>query len=66
MRFHDLRRAAATLLLTQGVPMKVVQEQLGHATYAMTADVYSHVAPELQHDTAASVDPALRLAASRA
>ena len=31
MRFHDLRHSAATLLLSMGVPMKVVQEILGHS-----------------------------------
>ena len=27
--------------------MKVVQERLGHASFATTADIYSHVAPGL-------------------
>ena len=31
IRFHDLRHSAATLLLSQGVHPKVVQERLGHA-----------------------------------
>lgn len=52
VRFHDLRHGAATFLLAQGVPMKVVQEVLGHAQMSMTADLYSHVAPELRRDAA--------------
>jgi len=48
-RFHDLQHGAATLLLSQGVPLKVVQEALGHATIAVTADVYGHLL-ELQKD----------------
>ena len=50
MRFHDLRHSAATLLLTMGVHVKVVQELLGHSTVTMTLNVYSHVLPSLQQD----------------
>ncbi len=32
--------------------MKVVQEALGHSSYAITADVYSHVAPVQQREAA--------------
>ncbi len=52
VRFHDLRHGAATFLLAQGVAMKVVQEMLGHAQMSMTADLYSHVVPELRRDAA--------------
>ena len=47
MRFHDLWHSAATLLLGMGVPMKVVQELLGHSRFTITADVYSHVFPSM-------------------
>ena len=50
MRFHDLRHSAATLLLSMGVHVKVVQEILGHSTISMTADIYSHVLPSMQED----------------
>ena len=36
MRFHDLRHSAATLLLAQGVPERVVQTIPGHADVRMT------------------------------
>ena len=49
-RFHDLRHAAATLLIAQGVPLRVVMEILGHSTIATTADIYGHVELELQRD----------------
>ena len=52
VRFHDLRHGAATFLLAQGVPMKVVQDILGHSQMSMTADLYSHVVPELRQDAA--------------
>jgi integrase len=50
MRFHDLRHSAATLLLSMGVPMKVVQELLGHSSMKITADIYSHVLPSIHKD----------------
>lgn len=58
MRFHDLRHSAATLLLAQGVPQRVVMEQLGHSTLAMTQR-YTHVLPSLMGDAAAATDRAL-------
>ena len=59
VRFHDLRHGAATLLLAQGVQMKVVQDVLGHAQMQMTADLYSHVVPELRRDAADRIGDAL-------
>lgn len=50
MRLHDLRHTVATLLLRQGVPMRVVSEILGHATMAVTSDIYSHVDAPLMSD----------------
>jgi integrase len=58
LRFHDLRHSAATLLLAQGVPQRVVMEQLGHSTLAMTQK-YTHVLPQLMTDAAAAMDRAL-------
>jgi integrase len=43
IRFHDLRHSCASLLLAQGVPMKQIQDWLGHSTFATTADIYSHL-----------------------
>ena len=53
IRLYDLRHTAATLALTVGVSPKVVSEQLGHTSAAFTLDVYSHVLPHMQDDTAA-------------
>jgi integrase len=50
IRFHDLRHSVATLLLSMGVDMKVIQEILGHSNIAMTADTYTHVSLTLQED----------------
>lgn len=54
--FHDLRHSAATLLLTQGVHPKVVQERLGHSQISVTLDTYSHVLPTLQKEAAQKID----------
>ena len=40
LRVHDLRHTAASLWLGSGAGRKVVQAVLGHATAAMTMDVY--------------------------
>jgi integrase len=60
IRFHDLRHTHATLLLRANFPAKVVSERLGHATAAITLDVYSHVLPGMQEEAAAKIDRALR------
>lgn len=56
MRFHALRHSAATLMLGQGVPLEVISATLGHAGYAITADVYAHVGPEVQRRAADAMD----------
>jgi integrase len=62
VRFHDLRHTHATQLLKEGIHPKVAQERLGHATIAVTLDLYSHVMPGMQEDAALRVDTALRAA----
>ncbi len=52
IRFHDLRHTHATLLIKEGVPVKVVSERLGHATAAFTIETYQHVLPGWQADAA--------------
>lgn len=46
--FHDLRHTHATLLLRQGINIKVISERLGHSTVTMTLDTYSHLMPDMQ------------------
>ena len=43
IRFHDLRHSCASLLLANGVPMKMIQEWLGHSDFSTTANIYSHL-----------------------
>jgi integrase len=42
-RVHDLRHTAASVWLAAGADPKVVQRILGHATAAMTMDLYGHL-----------------------
>jgi integrase len=55
IRLHDLRHMHATLALEAGIHPKVVSERLGHASVAITLDVYSHAVPARQEDAAAQV-----------
>ena len=43
MRFHDLRHSCASLLLANGVPLKHIQEWLGHSDFTTTANIYAHL-----------------------
>ncbi len=44
---HSLRHAAATMLLEEHIPMKVVAELLGHTSTRVTEQTYSHVTQRL-------------------
>jgi integrase len=57
--FHNLRHTAATLLLSQSVHPKLVQELLGHADIATTLDTYSHVIPSMGGRTASAMEDLL-------
>ena len=59
IRVHDLRHTAASLALRKGIPGKVVQEMLGHATYATTMDIYSHVDAGMHKEAALELNKAL-------
>ncbi|WP_434182251.1 site-specific integrase [Bacillus thuringiensis] len=52
IRFHDMRHTHATLLLLQGVNPKIVLERFGHADVRITLDMYNHLLPSMQKDTA--------------
>ncbi len=60
VRFHDLRRTLATVLLSGGTHPKVVQEMLGHANISQTMDTYSHVLPDIQDGAISAMESSLR------
>lgn len=61
IRFHDLRHSCASLLLKQGVPMKQIQEWLGHSDISTTANIYAHLDSQSKVLSAATMEKALVL-----
>lgn len=57
--FHALRHSWATLALAAGVPLKVISDNLGHASITVTAAFYSGIVPELNRDAADAIGRAL-------
>jgi len=56
MRVHDLRHTAASLLLAEGVPVKVASEMLGHSDVTTTLRIYAHVIEGAQEQAAIAMD----------
>ncbi len=56
---HELRHSAASLLLAQNVPLKVVSEMLGHSSIRVTADVYGHLLDDARAEAATAMESAL-------
>lgn len=59
IRFHDLRHSCASLLLAQGIPMKMIQDWLGHSDMGTTANIYSHIDSESKKASATAIGTAL-------
>jgi integrase len=57
--FHDLRHTCASLLFQRDVHPKLVQNLLGHASVAITHDIYSHILPGMGGETAEVIVQAL-------
>lgn len=53
---HSLRHTHAVLLLESGANMKFIQERLGHGSYQITADVYSHVSKRMEQKNTAQFE----------
>lgn len=61
IRFHDLRHSCASLLLKQGVPMKQIQEWLGHSDISTTANIYAHLDSQSKQLSAETMERTLAL-----
>ncbi len=59
IRFHELRHSCASLLLAKKVPMKQIQEWLGHSDMSTTANIYSHLDAESKLESAGIIGAAL-------
>jgi integrase len=55
-RFHDLRHAHATHLLSAGVHVKAVSERLGHSSTSFTMDTYAASIPSMGQTAADAAD----------
>lgn len=62
-RVHDLRHMSATLLISAGVPVRVVSDRLGHARTSITQDIYTHVLRRSDEEAAEIFDRLIRTAA---
>lgn len=60
MTVHDLRHTAASLAVSAGANVKAVQRMLGHASAAMTLDVYADLFDDDLDAVAAALDGAAR------
>lgn len=63
--FHELRHHYASLLISSGCSVTVVQKRLGHATAQETLDTYSHLWPDDDEKTEKAVDSVLGPALAR-
>jgi integrase len=60
LTIHDLRHTAASLSIAAGANVKAVQRMLGHASAAMTLDVYGHLFDDDLDAVSAALDDAVR------
>lgn len=56
IRFYSLRHTAASLAAAAGVSVKVISDQLGHASILFTLERYTHMLPGIQDEAAARVE----------
>ncbi|WP_370106232.1 tyrosine-type recombinase/integrase [Streptacidiphilus sp. BW17] len=56
---HDLRHLAATISITNGVPLTVVSKTLRHATLSTTANIYAHLTAQAARQAVYTIDDTL-------
>lgn len=59
LTYHDLRHTAASLMVRSGANVKAIQNQLGHASAAMTLDVYADLFDDDLDEVGAAMDSLL-------
>jgi len=61
IRFHDLRHSCASLMINQGVPLKQIQEWLGHSDIGTTSNIYAHLESASKVKSASTLDSVLKM-----
>ena len=59
--FHDIRHSCGSLLLKNGVNLKLIQEWLGHSDISTTMNIYAHLDTTAKDVSAAAMSQALSL-----
>ena len=59
IRLHDLRHSCASMLIAQGVDIKVIQEWLGHSSISTTGNIYGHLQFKQKVSTGVLIDSLL-------
>lgn len=60
LTFKELRHSCASMLVAEGIPMKSIQEWLGHSNFSTTADIYYHIDYHAKQQSAAAIGNALQ------
>ena len=60
LTFKELRHSCASMLVAEGIPMKSIQEWLGHSNFSTTADIYSHIDYHAKQQSVAAIGNALQ------
>ena len=56
---HTLRHTAATLMIMNNIPLRVVSQRLGHNSTTVTNDIYTHVIKRADEMAAEALDQSL-------
>jgi integrase len=48
LRFHDLRHSYATWLVSEGLPVNIVQRVMGHESASTTLNLYAHAPTQFE------------------
>lgn len=59
IRWHDLRHTCAALMISQGINVKFISDQLVHTSIRTTLDIYGHLMPEVPREACDKVDAVL-------
>ena len=55
IRFHDLRHSSASMLVSNKISIKTIQEWMGHSNYRTTANVYAHTNTPIKNECAKKI-----------